>query len=149
MVELGSDGSDAGRNASDLGDDGQDFDAEGGGVSRDTADWRASWQTLCESILARQAKRLTKQAEREAATPDTFAAWLESLEIDRDTPADCVPAAQRLVATLRLRWSSTAMLALGQPDGQLGQAVAAITGELQTELPAAIAAEAAKNVLSK
>lgn len=105
---------------------------------------RVSWATLCESILARQARRICKQAEGKAATPAEFGRWLEDLHPDGDTPADVLEAAQAMVAQIRMRLERVANSA--QTAAELQAGVAAIAGEL-LGIPTAIAAAAAARVI--
>lgn len=106
---------------------------------------RCSWGTLAQSILARQARRIVKQAEKEAASAGTFGAWLEYIRPDGDTPADVLTAAQAMCAQIRMRLDG--LLKTAATADELQAAVRASARELDAELPAAIAAAAAEEVI--
>ncbi len=113
-------------------------------VSSTPSTVRLSWATLCESILARQAKRIVKQAEAKAASPAEFGRWVEDLVPDGDTPADCLQAAQAMVAQIRLKLNIVAGRSATAAELQAG--VAAIAGEL-LQLTGTIATAAAESVI--
>jgi hypothetical protein len=94
---------------------------------------------LCESILARQARRIAKAGVAKSDSPKEWAAWLESLQPDEDTPPDVRSPALAMIAQIQMQGRQTLLYAATTADFQatVPEWAAAIQA-----LPAAIAAAA-------